>query len=248
MSDTSNPRATRYLKLLKTAADRHHTVPTDTRAIYEAGLILAHEDQTAQMVAGEKIDIATYLRLGEELAKLIPPPEPVEVKIQFVNPTETMCPECGCQFDPDTPERMIEKKEAAKIAALPSSTAPAVENGPPAASEVQASAPVPARPAPPIPVPVNPPPKPVHNSATAEWERQRGYGRSARDGGEIRGAAIPHQDPNLPGSMAKYENYNNSAPSCWTGYMGRPSNPATPDINPNYNSDGSPRVAHKAPY
>jgi hypothetical protein len=227
MSDTKS-RATRYRELLASSADRHHTTITDTRAVYEAGLILAHEDQTAQMVAGEKIDIATYLRLGEELAKLIPPPEPIKVTVDIVRPAETICPACGCQFDPDTPERMLEKQEAAAIAALPSSDTP-----PAATGEAKASAPVPARPAPPPP----PPPAPPISETMAAWNRHCGYNRSARDGGLIKGAAVPHQDPNLPGmASGRYENYANDKPVTWNGYMDgrRQYGGAQPDINPNF--------------
>ena len=265
-------RSSRYDELLKAAADRHHTMPTDSRAIYEAGVRLLHESMTAQMVAGEAIDVASYMKVSEQLQALLPTPAPVEVRIKYVNPSLTACPQCdvefkppevddavcpscGLVFSPESPVTTREKKRAAEQPKLPlpppTSAAPNGAGFPPPdttpapASETQASAPVPARPA---PVPVNPPPKPVRNLATAEWERQRGYGRSARDGGMIRGAPVPHFDPNLSSVNYAYENYDNDKPSCWTGYQGRPNSAATPDINPSYNSDGSPRVPHKPPY
>jgi hypothetical protein len=232
-------RSSRYEELLKAAADRHHTTITDTRAIYEAGVILAHEDQTAQMVAGERIDIATYLRLGEELAKLIPPPEPVTVTVDIVEGVQGIyyCKSCGF-------ENHLGEGEYQPISPAP--TTPADSTPTPATNgsgditdkgEVSASAPVPARPAPPPP----PPPAPPRNPSMQAWMNAHGKRYGCPD---------PGPDPTSKYNRAGYENYANDKPSCWTGYMDgrRPYGTAAPDINPNYNSDGSPRAPHKAPY
>jgi hypothetical protein len=94
-------RSERYQALLSAAADKHHTKVTDTRAVYEAGIVMVHEDMTAAMVAGEKIDIAAYLKLSEELQKLVPPPEPLKVTIDIVDSVTGIfnCVHCGKRND-----------------------------------------------------------------------------------------------------------------------------------------------------
>ena len=198
------------------------------------------------VAGGEIIDTADFLRLADLIKSLQPPPKPVTVTIDIVHPSLVACPSCGCEFNPESPD---EKKHAAAKAATPppdtngSSPPSQTENSPPAVTEVQASTPVPARPAPPPP----PPPAPPISETMRAWNRHQGYNRSARDGGLIKGAAVPHVDPNLTNALV-YENYDNDKPSCFTGYQGRASNPAPADPNPAFHSDGTARKPYEPPY
>jgi hypothetical protein len=74
------------------------------------------------------------------------------------------------------------------------------------------------------------------NPSMAAWMQYYGkaYGCPAR----------PAFDPD-----SKYIR-DNAAPSCWIGYQDgrRQYGGAQPDPNPSFNSDGSPRTPHKAPY
>jgi hypothetical protein len=91
----------RYQELLKAAAAKHRTALTDSRAVHEAGVRFLHESLTARMVAGENIDPNAFMKISEALQAILPPPEPIKVQVQIMDPPKTKCPDCGCEFNPE---------------------------------------------------------------------------------------------------------------------------------------------------
>jgi hypothetical protein len=261
-------RAARFLALCNQAAERlgGDTKPSDASAQHLAALLLSQETTVARLVDGENVDADVLLRLDEAIRSAAPPKIP-QVKITFVNGSLTQCPACDAEFEPPetgdatcacghvfvprSPAETKERKAAAKAAppkpdgnSSPQSGtvgSSGTEKAPEAKASSSSPAPA-ARPAPP------PPPPPISDTMRA-WNRLQGYNRSARDGGLIKGPAVPHVDPNLPGSAAR-ESYNNNLPSCWVGGASNRQwrDPVTPDPNPNFNSDGSQRDPYRSPY
>lgn len=66
---------------------------------------LSFELYTSRLIEGHNPDPATLRWFLEEEQRCMPPPEPLRVTVNIVNPSWTKCPCCAHVFDPDSPER-----------------------------------------------------------------------------------------------------------------------------------------------
>jgi hypothetical protein len=187
--------------------------------VYEAGVMLLHETQTAALVRGENIDVAAYMRLSEELQKLVPPPKPIEVKIDFAETAVGIfnCKYCG------------KRNEIEDYVAPPKSNpAPATSqsgNGPPTNGEAKASAPAPA------PAPAPPPPPPRLDPSVASGS---GFHNQVVGGERAPLKRLENVTPSNNGHARSgaFDNYH-SGSLCWVaGSNGQHRDPVMPDPNP----------------
>ncbi len=98
-------RATLYTQFLEQAAKEYRCAVTDMPAKMAASRRLSFELYTSRLIEGHNPDPATLRWFLEEEQRCMPPPEPLRVTVNVVNPSWTKCPCCAHVFDPDSPDR-----------------------------------------------------------------------------------------------------------------------------------------------
>jgi hypothetical protein len=181
-----NPAAERVYKQRQAVAKEFKLDFDDWRVKRLALLMSVHAAAEDQIANGKLVDVSALLSLDkaiEDIRQSIKATEPLSISVPFVQGVTGVykCSKCGHKNELEDGTYTPRKTGPRAPTTIDAKAEPVAETKPEPAKAL------PAPPAPPKPVELSP--------AWQAFNRQQGYGTSARDGGPIKGPAMRNVSP-----------------------------------------------------